>query len=50
MKQVIKRVPLLLALTNWVDLLTFTNQGSVTPIQDVGVGNYSQRFYRVAMP
>jgi hypothetical protein len=36
--------------TNWVDLLTFTNQGSVTPIQDVGASNYSQRFYRVAMP
>ena len=50
MKQVIKRVPLLLALTNWVDLLTFTNQGSVTPIQDVGASNYSRRFYRVAMP
>ena len=36
--------------TDWVDLLTFTNQGSVTPIQDVGASNYSQRFYRVEMP
>jgi hypothetical protein len=39
-----------LSTTNWVDLLTFTNLGSITPIQDVGASNYSQRFYRVAMP
>jgi hypothetical protein len=36
--------------SDWVDLFTFTNQGSVTHLQDPGATNYSQRFYRVAMP
>ncbi len=36
--------------SNWVDLLTFTNQGSVTPLHDPGATNYPRRFYRVAMP
>ncbi len=36
--------------TKWVDLLTFTNQGSVTPLHDPDATNYPRRFYRVAMP
>jgi hypothetical protein len=39
-----------LSASNWVDLFTFTNQGSVTYLQDPSATNYSQRFYRVAMP
>lgn len=36
--------------TNWADVLTFTNQGSGTLIQDPTSGSHSGRFYRIAMP
>jgi hypothetical protein len=36
--------------TNWADLYTFTNSGSPVLLADPAATNYSQRFYRVAMP
>ncbi len=39
-----------LSVTNWTDLLTFTNSGSVTPLQDRSATDYPRRFYRVAIP
>ncbi|MHB8522641.1 MAG: hypothetical protein ACYDH9_18035 [Limisphaerales bacterium] len=36
--------------TSWVDLLSFTNQGSVINFLDTGATNYPRRFYRVVSP
>ena len=36
--------------SDWVDVITYTNQGSVTHVQDPSATNYPRRFYRVAMP
>ena len=39
-----------LSATDWTDLLTFTNQGPVTPLHDPYATNSTRRFYRVALP
>lgn len=36
--------------TNWVSLLSLTNQGFPTNFVDTGASNYPQRFYRVVSP